>query len=163
MFCWPCSRSPVFRWAWYVLTCLSNERGFLNFLSIFFAFTYLLYSISDILRYLPIWRKMIGKNFRINKMSKNMNWYLLKILFGSSPSVLLEGWNRSADQFYIQNSLKKYYQWYMLKSTRGLKLVKLSYWVHADHMYLQNCDWILTPHVYPVGLCIWLCGNQFYM
>lgn len=87
----------------YLLVCLM--KGAFNFLSFCF---HVVYSISSKLRCLPIWRKMIGESFRINNMYKNiMNLIpFIKILTRSGPSVLLEGWNRSADQFYIQNSLK---------------------------------------------------------
>lgn len=72
----------------YLLVCLM--KGAFNFLS---SCIHVVYSISSKLRYLPIWRKMIGESFRINKMYKNiMNLIpFIKILTRSGLSVLLEG------------------------------------------------------------------------
>lgn len=48
---------------------------------------------------------MIGESFKINVQKYEFDTFK-KILIRSGPSILLEAWNRSAAQFYIQNSLK---------------------------------------------------------
>lgn len=49
---------------------------------------------------------MIGESFKVNVQKYNEFDTFKKILIRSGPSILLEAWNRSAAQFYVQNSLK---------------------------------------------------------